>query len=862
MAGERHAECEGHGMTIVDDLCTADRPPPSSRSARELCATDRIYHIPTIPEFSEAQARQEPELLRKDAILEPLESNNNSQHDDSGDDNMSEQEEQTIVDMTESDASDGMLIDGLRSFLQKRQERKQERSALKEKNNKRTRADEGKGKGHINKGRETAYSRFSIGYFAKIVDDVCKSNHRMEVVRNGGFGYLLELDDCYVPRPFAQWVADNISTKDEAIVLGGKSIPLNPEAISLVLGILAGRTKIRVLDEEFRKAEFLSLFGLTDLPSISFFGNKLMKEELPDDVYLRYFLTAALATFLCPTSNRKPSTKYLGALVDVSKSKDLDWCSFVHTWNICYVKKYKIDKLKQKRITTTLGGCIYQLAVRCLDFNNFGSITIPPALPRICFWKGQTIKHFSYMLLGKDGLYGALQIKDEVETCYAQTDGAWASTTKNSNIRKAIQRILGNSFSEKIKEDIFLNFQERVKDQNLTTCLIAKQVLLDTLNIVSSYFNGSQHTEKLESSNHLYMPTEEDNGSGSTIRVDSNGTEINSDGRGRKKRMKTSTHHRLEVAVEGGEAEMQSLPCNAHRNDLGKQAEMNRNVPTQQPEINMLDTYTNIPKCNAKNNTSLNYMLLSARLARALEMTDQDINSKEEASTHVPPTLSGFQHNAANSNPSEFFDLYFFTSNSIFFFFLFKTQHCIETEIVYQANEAASIECVGLDTTPPHTKTITKVFPNKKLFRPIIAVSCLFYLFTFLPFLVPHDFRFNEVREQGKHAVLDIDINIALSSSDIDDKHKHVEDFKHTMHPLDVARQKSFFSDDTTPSCRILVDHDDCGNEITGPELWRDLDMDSKAYEAQIEEAKKTYQWNTCKDIVKAYNSQVLSLFL
>ena len=53
-------------------------------------------------------------------------------------------------------------------------------------------------------------------------------------------------------------------------------------------------------------------------------------------------------------------------------------------------------------------------------------------------------------------------------------------------------------------------------------------MLLDSLNIVSSYFNGSQRTEKLESSEHLYMPTDEDNGSGSTIRVDSNGIEINS----------------------------------------------------------------------------------------------------------------------------------------------------------------------------------------------------------------------------------------------------------------------------------------------------------------------------------------------
>ncbi|XP_045086790.1 uncharacterized protein [Aegilops tauschii subsp. strangulata] len=428
----------------------------------------------------------------------------------------------------------------------------------------------------------------------------------------------------------------------------------------------------------------------------------------------------------------------------------------------------------------TLGGCIYQLAVRCLDFNNFGSITIPPALPRICFWKGQTIKHFSDMLLGKDGLYGALQIKDEAETCYAQTDGACASTSKNSNIRKAIHRVLGNSFSEKIKEDIFLNFQERVKDQNLSTCLIAKQVLLDTLNIVSSSFNGSQHTEKLESSDNLYMPTDEDTGSGSTIRVDSNGIEINSDGRGRKKRMKTSTQQsetsttkdnllevkikgsRLEAAVEEGEAEMQSLPGNGHTKELEKEAEQtmqNSNIATQQPEMNMLDADTNIPKCNASDcstqkeapekSTSLNYMLLSARLARALETTEQDMSSKDEASTHVPPTFSGFQHNAVNSNQSE---------------------HCTESKTMYQANEAAAIECVELNTTASPQDNNNQ-----------------------------DHFRFNEVREQGKHAGLDIDINIPLSNSGIDDKQKHVEDFQHTLHPLDIARQKYFFFFLTSP---------------------------------------------------------------
>lgn len=138
----------------------------------------------------------------------------------------------------------------------------------------------------------------------------------------------------------------------------------------------------------------------------------------------------------------------------------------------------------------------------------------------------------------------------------------------------------------------------------------------------------------------------------------------------------------------------------------------------------------------------------------------------------------------------------------------------------------------------------------------------------------------NNVSNYKKHVELDIDINIALSNSTayissffyfwsdsifvffacllasihfsfvlclfsffllllhdngIDDKQEHVKELQDTLHPLDIARQKYFFTDDATPSYRILPDHDDCGNQITEPELWRPLEMNSEDYNAQIE---------------------------
>lgn len=108
------------------------------------------------------------------------------------------------------------------------------------------------------------------------------------------------------------------------------------------------------------------------------------------------------------------------------------------------------------------------------------------------------------------------------------------------------------------------------------------------------------------------------------------------------------------------------------------------------------------------------------------------------------------------------------------------------------------------------------------------------------------------------------------------------------LHPLDIARQKYFFHDDSTPTFRIQEDVDDCGNEITEPELWRPSWMDSEAYNAKIEvilfhnqlmlfslvrylalqnhpfklfsfcqNAKRKWTLSTSTQVIKGYSSQV-----
>lgn len=144
-----------------------------------------------------------------------------------------------------------------------------------------------------------------------------------------------------------------------------KRIPLNAQGFLHVFGIPSGDIDISMVDDA-GKSEFLAFFGLTEVPTIKFFGSKIIQEELSDEQFIRCFMIVALSTMLCPTSNTKPSTKYMGSLIDVNKIKDLNWCKFSHMWLLQAIRKYQKEKTKQNRMTLTLGGCIYELAINFL----------------------------------------------------------------------------------------------------------------------------------------------------------------------------------------------------------------------------------------------------------------------------------------------------------------------------------------------------------------------------------------------------------------------------------------------------------------------------------------------------------------
>lgn len=201
--------------------------------------------------------------------------------------------------------------------------------------------------------KSDAFSRFSVKYFSKVLDSL--SPHHKTVIENSCFQSMLLFDKCFVPNSFALWIAKQVDVNCSDIVLGQKLIPLNKQSVHVVLGLPVGGS---IIHSKFDsgKQKILQIFGKTSIPSVKFFGEKLIKnEELPDDQILICFMIVSLNCFLCPNSSLIPSTKYLSAFEDMDLIESLDWCKLVFDWLMEHISK--IEKSK------TFGGCLFHLAV-------------------------------------------------------------------------------------------------------------------------------------------------------------------------------------------------------------------------------------------------------------------------------------------------------------------------------------------------------------------------------------------------------------------------------------------------------------------------------------------------------------------
>ena len=191
------------------------------------------------------------------------------------------------------------------------------------------------------------FSRFSVTTFSNVINSL--SEDRKDVIRKYGFGSILLFDNCSVPRNFVHWVARLVNYNSSDIVVDGKVIFLTKEVVHLVLDLPFGGSPFPA-DYTAGKLCLLSRFGKDNVPPISFFSEALVsKKEMSDDDMFVCFIVVAMSTFLCPNSSVVPCHKFFGIFEDLDKIRSYDWCGYILSWLLEYIKLF--NQLKSCKST-------------------------------------------------------------------------------------------------------------------------------------------------------------------------------------------------------------------------------------------------------------------------------------------------------------------------------------------------------------------------------------------------------------------------------------------------------------------------------------------------------------------------------
>jgi hypothetical protein len=190
---------------------------------------------------------------------------------------------------------------------------------------------------------------------------------RKEVIRNFGFGHLLLREKFKVPSPFVRWICccvDHVS--HQIIVNDSKIISISKDSVHFVTG-LPNSGSVPMPDSDGGAKFILKLFGLSEMPHITFFGNKLKSQDvLTDTEVFVCFMVIAFKCFLFPTSNELPNTDYLSILEQPEYGSSFDVCTLVFEHLIAGVYKYNKTCKLNGRKPKVFEFCYYILDVSSL----------------------------------------------------------------------------------------------------------------------------------------------------------------------------------------------------------------------------------------------------------------------------------------------------------------------------------------------------------------------------------------------------------------------------------------------------------------------------------------------------------------
>jgi hypothetical protein len=185
-------------------------------------------------------------------------------------------------------------------------------------------------------------------------------------VKEIGFGALLSMPNCRLPKGLTVWLINHVSWKKRALVVGGKTF-LIKNFIKQLLGIPdgpfpvpmprsnRGKSKVPIpsLEEKDTKSDKSSR-GISYKDTLeALIGNH-------DPVqFKREFMLYVLCIYFAPSSGHFINRSYSAIVSNVDLIKDMNWCEHVADFLIEGIREYR----DSKAANVNVHGCVHVLLV-------------------------------------------------------------------------------------------------------------------------------------------------------------------------------------------------------------------------------------------------------------------------------------------------------------------------------------------------------------------------------------------------------------------------------------------------------------------------------------------------------------------
>ncbi|CAM0878834.1 unnamed protein product [Alopecurus aequalis] len=256
---------------------------------------------------------------------------------------------------------------------------------------------------------ENVMFRCSPAFLTTVMKLINGNEKQRGYVEEIGFGSFLSMADADVGnnKALTLWLVDKFNVDTEALEFdGGISIPVRP-LVKSVLGIPSG--PIQVVEGLDVDDALLHQFTCD--------GRVKVARDVADELcsitdkepFCRAFVMLILAVYLAPGTALKVNRALLGAVKQVDKLKEMDWCNFVATYLCKGIKEFK----ESHSSFIYIKGCLHILSVIFVDFVKNAPFEIPVGFPRLGVI---TAEHFKWVVSSR---FTSLKVRRPEESIYA-----------------------------------------------------------------------------------------------------------------------------------------------------------------------------------------------------------------------------------------------------------------------------------------------------------------------------------------------------------------------------------------------------------------------------------------------------------